>query len=252
MYLLLLLLSMAVVQGSYCDPSLVVPRQGPLAYQMRGNRCEGLYEQPASGSVISLAAFYRYFEPFDTETSRSIVISWEALPEEVAVNIRAVDTIYDFYYRMDTQTPSTVGKFEWETELLERLNIATPDLGIFAWFELGLGADSVTRDVFLPITVYQSQPKVTNTYTVTVMPKMDLHEIYYFITAADTGHPASSPIKDYTPLMYGYYPAGRPVSFQLDELSTKPPGIYYLEIVADRGPRGVDVTPLYFYHRGPM
>lgn len=250
MWVLALLASFAVAQD-YCDPSVVVNDRSPFKYQMRDTRCEGLYEQQVSSSVIALVSFYTTFEPFEPseEVRGSITLDWHNAPGANRVNVRAVGIAYKLYYRMDAQVVADAKPFAWSKNVLDSLRIASKDIGVLAWSALtfGEGRDEVERDVFLPLEVYQTSPTNSSTYTVSVMPRMDLEKVYYRVATAEDGYRGELLSEKYTSLDHGNYPAGRPVTFQLEGLKEAPAGFYYLEVIADRGSDGASILPIYFY-----
>jgi hypothetical protein len=63
-------------QQSPCDPNLTQLGQNPQGYRLRGDRCEGIYIQPVSGSTTLLvASFTEFFEDFDPSLSGQLSAS---------------------------------------------------------------------------------------------------------------------------------------------------------------------------------
>src|ERR1700752_3824995 len=59
------------------DPNLKEIVQNPQGYQVRGDRCEGLYVQPVSGtSSLLVASFTEYFEDFDPSSIDKLSLEW--------------------------------------------------------------------------------------------------------------------------------------------------------------------------------
>src|ERR1700722_4918720 len=81
--------SVASPQQSPCDPNLAQLGQNPQGYRLRGDRCEGIYVQPVSGSAALLvASFTESFAEFDPSSSDPLSVEWSS-PAQTPVHLRA-------------------------------------------------------------------------------------------------------------------------------------------------------------------
>src|SRR5258708_19828625 len=76
-------------QQSPCDPNLAQLGQNPQGYRLRGDRCEGIYIQPVSGSsTLLVASFTEFFEEFDPTSSDPLSGEWSS-PAGTPIHLRA-------------------------------------------------------------------------------------------------------------------------------------------------------------------
>ncbi|MBZ0267555.1 hypothetical protein K8I85_05325 [bacterium] len=128
-----------------------------MRYRERGNRCEGVYEQPYSGPVyedsdLTVVALYSVFEYENTDTT-SLHVTWPDIANGRPVVLRARSKRRGLWYRMDAEMLSERA-FTWPTDVLSRVDLTHDEVAIRGWFEAKIGHG--THRVFLPLRIAQS------------------------------------------------------------------------------------------------
>ncbi len=228
-----------------CDRNLLAPSTSPLAYRLRGDRCEGLYVEEVSGSAILIASWTEAFDDFEIARSPKLTVVWDAPEGAGPVRLRAQGLRRRLYYRMDTVRPAGDSSFDWPTDLLAELRIPRQDLGVVALAMTPVsGAE---REVYLPLRIAQGSPPArSGSYRLAILPGTELGEVY--VTLARVTEPSRTRLKDGEPLGYGYYPANRPFEITVTGLDAK--GFYQLTIGATLKGGGATTTDAWFYHPG--
>ena len=75
---------------------------------------------------------------------------------------------------------------------------------------------------------------------------MQLQEVYLSLATADEEGQPKKFLIDGKALLYGYYPAQRPIDIPI--LGLQEPGFYYVEIGATLQSGGAHTLDLFFYH----
>src|SRR5215470_18783186 len=111
------------VQNSPCDPNLKQLGQNPNGYKLRGDRCEGIYVQPVSGSTALLvASFTELFEDFDPSSLGNLSVEWSH-PVETTIHLRAYALHEKLYYQMDAVVPAGRNSYLWPGDVLNALQL---------------------------------------------------------------------------------------------------------------------------------
>jgi hypothetical protein len=152
----------------------------------------------------------------------------------------------DLYYQMDTGRPGVPSTYRWPSDMLAARRIVKRDLGVLGWTRRNLGG--VERDVYLPLRIGQrAAPAQNAAYELSLFPTAPLKEVFLTVVhVSDAGRPIGRPVRDGTPLGYGYYPADRPIRIPLEKLG--PQGIYYVEIGAQLESGTTVTLAHWFYH----
>ncbi|MEM6431104.1 MAG: hypothetical protein AAF708_17840 [Deinococcota bacterium] len=238
---------------SFCDPGISVDEREPNAYQDIDNRCEGLFVQEVSSSVIVLTSFTRQFDLESTGADHPATISWDIddvtsvrslqNSKDDLLRLRANSNAFRVYYRMDTRVPLDNTTFDWSTTILERLSMGKFDVGIYGF--LPVSFSDVTRNIYFPLSLSQDGNINYEDYQVTLFPTAELEEVTYYIASVDEGYPGDVVVPE-TSLNYRNYPNATPIMFEFE--LTADTGLYYLNIEAER-PRGRrSRREIYFYH----
>jgi hypothetical protein len=229
-----------------CDPKLVRSPSDPLAYGLRGDRCEGIYIKEVAGSGgLLLAAFTEPFESFEVKPGDRLTLEWSA-PDTLPVRLRALSLRRRLYYRMDAVRPAGTRRFEWPADVLASLEVKSPELGIVGWVEQRVGAR--TEDVYVPVRLGRRAQGQPPSYLVAIVPGTDLAEVYLTLSKVAPDGRDELFLKRDEPLKYGYYPAERPIMIPLRELPSA--GIYRLHVGALLSRGGPANASLHFYHTG--
>jgi hypothetical protein len=231
-------------QKNPCDPNLTQLGQNPEGYQLRGDRCEGIYIEPVSGSTtLLIASFTAVFEEFDPQAN--LKVEWSS-PAELPIHLRAYGLRQKLYYQMDTNVPAGATNYLWPAGVLDALHLSKRDIGVVGYAEYKIGGEN--RTLYVPLRIRQKDQKQTNGYRLVLVPGSELKEVFISLAqVGPDGQPHSFLISDHA-LGKGYYPAER--GFQVDLPSLKTPGIYYLEIGATSRYGGSITQRMWFYHPG--
>lgn len=231
-------------QNRDCDPQLKQTSEDPNGYRSRGDRCEGIYIREVGSTTLLVASLTESVEDFALATGKPLLIEWTA-PEGAEVRVRARALRHRLYYQMDTVRPPGSGSYIWPTALLSKFNLRKNELGWMAWTAHPVG--KATQDVYVPLRVRQTGGSRSSSYQVTLVPGVELSEVFVSLAPVDKDGRISTYIKKDEPLKYSYYPADRPINIPLPPLGE--PGIYNLEIKATRrAGGGASVPSLWFYH----
>lgn len=241
---LLWLFSAMPALGQSCDDDLLARARGPHGYQLRGERCEGIYARPVGGSVLYLISLTGSFEDYDPLSGQPLRLTWSA-PGDNEVQLRAEGIERQLYYRMDARRPPGAGAFEWPTGILAAQRITKDSLGIRGWTTVNVGG--VDRDVYLPLSISQAdEPVRCGSYQLVLWPGVRMREVYVSLAPVGTSGETDAFIKEDEPLRYGYYPAEFPIVIELPKLVN--PGLYYLKIGADPRQGPPRTLEYWFYH----
>lgn len=239
------LLRPVIIQEPPCDPGLQSRARGPHGYRLRGDRCEGIYVQQVSGTVLALASLTESFEEYGLAAGGpALTVEWTA-PNGGNVRLRAQGIKRDLYYRMDTVRPSAPATYRWPSDILAAQRVAKRDVGVLGWTRRTLG--DVERDVYLPLRIGQrAAPSRADAYELVLFPTVTLKEVYLTLTQVDGAGRPSRVVREGAPLQYGYYPAERPVRITVANLGGA--GIYHVEIGAELASAGSVALEHWIYH----
>lgn len=225
----LLLPAGAAGAESLCDPNLPQDSKSPMAYHMRGDRCEGIYAQQVSSISIEVRSLVAGFGAFDPARNQELELAWTAPPgSKRDVRLRAFSFKPRTYYRMDTKVPSGRGTYLWPTDVLTSAELGKDDLGLIAWIDLP-GPGGASRPVFLPLRAGAGAAQGKDGYEVTLIPSVKLSEVRVTVSRLDDKGNAVATVQD-RELGFGYYPSAQPTVFSTGKLG--PAGFYRLVITA--------------------
>ena len=137
----------AAEPASLCDKQITQPSSGSVGYRLRGDRCEGTYEQPTSSAgerQVVLISLTCGAPPAAFVTKASAAVAWSAVgPDAVALRIETLPEV-SLRYRMDARPSAAL--FSWPSTLLAELSITPQELSV-----LVLGAPKI-GDIAIPGT----------------------------------------------------------------------------------------------------
>jgi hypothetical protein len=213
---------------SLCDPNLPADTKSPLSYQMRGDRCEGLFAQQVSSVSVEVRSLVASSPAFDPVKDRELVLAWTPPPgAQGNVHLRVFSFKSGTYYRMDTAVAAAKGVYHWPTDVLASLGLKSADLGLIAWMDLP-GPGGAPRTVHLPLRVGSSGAK--NGYEVTLFPSARLNEVRLTVSRLDAQGHTAAVLRNNEELGYGYYASRTPTLFSMDKLG--PAGFYRVAVTA--------------------
>jgi hypothetical protein len=231
-------------QQGPCDPNLKQVGQNPQGYRLRGDRCEGIYAQPVSGSsTLLVASFTEAFEDFNPSAEDQLPVDWPSFAK-APIRLRSYALREKLYYQMDTVVAADKTPYLWPTGVLAALHLSKQDIGVVGFTDYQIGGEN--RRLYVPLRIGRKTQKPG--YQVVVVPGSELKAVFISLApvAAD-GQPHSFLVSDHE-LGKGYYPAERGITIELPTLKT--PGVYYLEIGATSRYSGPITQQIWFYSRG--
>lgn len=214
--------------ASFCDPGLPADTKSPLSYQMRGDRCEGLYAQQVSSVSVEVRSLVASFGPFDPARDKELVLSWTEPPgAQGAVRLRVFSFKTGTYYRMDTAVAAGKGAYHWPSDVLSSLGLHRQDLGLIAWMDLS-GPEGAIHTVHLPLRAGSSGAK--DGYEVSLFPSARLNEVRLTVSRLDAQGRSVAVLRKDEELGFGYYPSHTPTVLSTKKLG--PAGFYRLAVTA--------------------
>ena len=191
-----------------CDPSLRGQATNPYAYKQRGDRCEGVYAQDVSGSVLQVTSFTLAFEPFDLNRIRDLQLAWTA-PTAGPTTLRAQGTRRRLYYRMDAVLGAGTNEYSWPTTVLTALGVRSREVGIVAWTTVQLNGRETT--LYLPLRVGDvSSQTMPPMYRVEFVPGSELTEVFVTLAPVDSAGSVGAAVRKATPLGLAFIPPNDP------------------------------------------
>jgi hypothetical protein len=244
---LLLLPAGAAAAGSLCDQNLPQDSKSPMAYHLRGDRCEGIYAQQVSSISVEVRSLVAGFGAFDPALNEKLELAWTAPPGNTGdVRLRAFSFKPRTYYRMDTAVPAARSAYQWPTDVLASVGLAQADLGLIAWIDLP-GPGGSARPVYLPIRAGAGATKGNAGYEVSLVPSARLSEVRLTVSRLDDKGKVKDTLQD-KELGMSYYPAATPTPFSTGKLG--PAGFYRLVITAIPKAGLSIVQDIEIYHPG--
>jgi hypothetical protein len=114
-----------------CDKQITRPSSGSVGYRLRGDRCEGTYEQPTSSPgerQVALISLTCGAPPTAFVANAPAVVAWSAVGSEaVALRIETLPEV-SLRYRMDARPAAAA--FTWPSALLAELSITPQELSV--------------------------------------------------------------------------------------------------------------------------
>lgn len=231
----------------YCDSELLRLPKSPTSYQIRGDRCEGIYAQQVSTVSVDLRSFVKGFGEFDPEKQSELELAWTPPPGIVRdARLRAFSLRSRVYYRMDTALSASAARYRWPTEILALQQLKGPDLGVLAWIDLP-GPGGTARPVYLPLRAAAAAS--ADSYEVTLVPSKKLKQLLLTILRIDErGTPEKVPVVDHRDVggEFAYYASNEPTVFSTGKLGAS--GYYRLVINAMAASGEAVGKEIDFYH----
>ncbi|MCI5132200.1 MAG: hypothetical protein D3904_11930 [Candidatus Electrothrix sp. EH2] len=142
--LLSLYLSGLPVEASQLPcPNLKGVDDSAIAYTQRGNRCEGFYQSPVSGSLNLVGLLYGMLDS-DSCSNKTLRINAPQIGKE-QVHIQAIGIPLKTYYRLDAWLEPGE-EFIWPLEIIKKMHLRAEDIGLF-------GQPVSEPEVYVPLTV---------------------------------------------------------------------------------------------------
>lgn len=247
---LVCVLSPAPARADMCDPALKQITDTPLGYRQRGDRCEGLYVREVTSSVLRVVGLTESFETYDPAAARSLFMEWSrwtGINPSTPVRLRAEALRPRSYYRMDAQRSVDSTTFTWAGDVVSSQRFQRHELGLLAIGQGKVGQSD--RTVYLPLRASQhGRVSRSDGYRLTLMPGVDLDEVFLSLGAAGADGRAQSWLKEGEPQALGFLPAARAFSVMLPLPGAA--GVYHAQVGARIRGGGAVTVDLWFHHDG--
>jgi hypothetical protein len=225
-----------------CDAYLRSLSDSPLAYRLRGDRCEGLYAGDVARTSLLIASFTTWSGAFDPQTGRSVPLFWPTARTNQPTHIRAVSLQSRIYYRMDALSGQGTTSYAWSPDVLAALRLKRDDLGLVAWTSQIV--DGSEREVYLPLAVGGAPPTGVSSHSLVVIPGVGLGAVFVTLMPVSPGaDPHHSP--EASKLPGGFFAPDVP--FTVPVPRPKLPGLYRLTIGATTMDGGSVTADILFF-----
>ena len=187
--------SLALSQSSaqlICEKSPLPVADATLKYELRGNRCEGLFLQPvAASSHLRIIGYHLHSPIFTLGSSAPIrILVDDAAKNDVTV-LRALSTRLRQYYRMDTRLQST-NSFAWDRTLINNQEIALRPSEL-AMVACGSPCDDATQHLF-PVSLVADMPTPQAEPEIIFSSNVDLSKLLIKLVRLPNGKPVEEEI----------------------------------------------------------
>ncbi len=112
-------------QAAWSQPCVLevdADNSSTIAYQPRGDRCEGVYDQNVANRINLRIAGYHLDPPvFDPRADDFVRINVAAYVAGGSVELRVVSTRPRDYFQMDTSSIAGDGSFNWQLDVVRQL-----------------------------------------------------------------------------------------------------------------------------------
>lgn len=117
-----------------CALKVKVDTRDPVAYQPRGNRCEGTYGKPMAATInLRIVGFHLGYPDFDSRKDGAARITVRPYQAAQRILVRVVSTRPKAYFQMDTSALSDDGRFIWPLDVVRQLREPLRPLEMAAW-----------------------------------------------------------------------------------------------------------------------
>jgi hypothetical protein len=187
-------LSASAAAPDFCAADYHPVKGEAYAYQNRGSRCEGLYDQDDAGEFsdlrpISVLATHKN-APAVAHGSSTISINWtppraESDLARLLVGLHIIADPGTRHYRMDTRVPFGTGRYDWPTDVLDGLNLTadsvTPSASV-----IGSVPHDPHAKIFIPLGFGKSVDDTTQ-YHVLLQARQNVNTVTYVLDRAKDG-----------------------------------------------------------------
>jgi len=235
-------------QTSPCDQRLSRPSGDVYGYQLRGDRCEGVYAREVAGDAkLLLVSLTESFQKFDARSGQPIQVRWAAPDITAGVRLRSYSLRQKLYYRMDTTRPAGDTSYVWPTSILGSLGLSRDDIGVVGWFTRVIGG--AAQPIYVPLRLVQDATShETRQIGAVILPSAELTELFVSVARLRADGSVAAQLERDRPLKLGFYPADRGIRVPLPPLTL--PGVYLVEIGATLRMGGSSTTRFWMHHDG--
>lgn len=219
--LLFLFFFSSIQTDAQCDPALVTFDNSQVAYNKRGNRCEGTYTSTVSAPGLELVGLTIGKFIYDLKMDEILTITAPFTDE--FLNLRATGIPMKTYYRMDASL-SAGEELKWPLkDVIFPKKLSANNIGLVGW--TGKGNDKL----FVPVL---ATPKINNSVTdgkiwIVMRSSADVVQAQWRFATIQNGQ--TGPLGEWTRCIPAKYSSGNPIKIFLPS-SIK--GIVYIEIAA--------------------
>lgn len=142
-----------------------------IAYQDRGNRCEGFYEASVAASSLDVVGLIHGILDYKLENDSSLLITTPRLKNR-NIHIQAVGIPLKTYYRLDAWK-SADKIFQWPLDIIKKMGLPLTHIGLF-------GQLVEEPDIYVPLVL--SKPGInepTKPIILTLRASVDVGPLHW-------------------------------------------------------------------------
>jgi len=150
--------------------------QAELAYRARGDRCEGLFVAPVSGSIgMVLVGFYDEPPAFDLDRDPEVLVRVDPAPGR-SLSLRVRSLVWRVYYQMDTSAFDPQGVYRWSTQMIRQpqLRLGPEQVAAVACTER---CHDSARTQFFPVRIGAASTGRPRNATIVLQSSVELSQI---------------------------------------------------------------------------
>lgn len=194
------------------NPKLSEQIKTPLRYQLRKDRCEGLFASPVSGHLnLRVIGFHLNAPRFDARRDPVVNLRVSSKDPPKGVTLVVTSQRWREYYQMDTAALAADGSYAWSTDVLREVigqespTFAAKDLVFIACTD---ACDDAADTLLLPVSIGEGADKEV---TVVLRTRVDLSKLV--VSVGNDG----KVIVDRKPIGGSRFPTDRPIELALGE-----------------------------------
>lgn len=217
----LLYFSSQTAQAADCELSTDADSDSDVAYQDRGNRCEGFYRQNVTSRVnLRIVGYHANRVVIDTtDASWTVRLKTHPGDEQEKPSLKVISLRPTDYFQMDTNELSDTGEFIWETDVLASLDHPPQPRHLAAVAcRPSCAGDASERKMLYPVAFgIADDAELEDVRIIMVMADVELTSLSASLVATDS----DTPIFENRPVGGRFLPAKRAQRIKLEGLEDR-------------------------------
>jgi hypothetical protein len=164
-----------VGQCSACDLKVDPAAMADPKYELRGDRCEGLYGHPVgtqAGSVDGPLVIAGFVYGAVEIPPNDVKLSWRVTGNS-AVKLIGLSLRPRYPYRMDIQLPQGASKYTWQSDVRRRTTLRPHEISVSA--RISRVVNGETQTFFVPV---QIEPSTLAELSLVIIPRSDVKSLF--------------------------------------------------------------------------
>lgn len=170
----------AATAAPHCPVNVRPASDATVAYGDRGDRCEGLYQQPVSASArLQIIGVHRNPPQFGAVSAGPIVVSAPGAPGK-DLKLRILSTRPQHYYRLDASL-GAAARFTWKRDIIDHVRVGLKPAEVAAL--LCEGACEKPVPLIYPVSIAEGTAQQVAGITVRMRAALDLKSLLVTVTS---------------------------------------------------------------------